>query len=92
MSVSGHTHVKEKAVIWLLAVFERDARNKITKIVAVDIINNRRWKTANIPITDDVGKLATYLDREREECCNKLTQQYSEAMWTNDGVGIDFQS
>lgn len=69
---------KEKDVIRFLAVFERYSRIRINKIVAVDIINARRWKAVNIPSTDDVDKLATYIDRELKECYNKLIQQYSK--------------
>lgn len=38
-------------------------------------------KTDNMPISDDVGKLATYLDDKREACFIELTNQYSYRKW-----------
>ncbi|XP_037052125.1 uncharacterized protein LOC119085748 isoform X2 [Bradysia coprophila] len=56
---------KEKAVDRFLTVFQKEARIKINKAVAVTQSNVRRENIEIIPSTDDVGKLADYLDRER---------------------------
>lgn len=72
---------KEKMVERFLKVFQKYAKLKINKIVTVNQLKARREKSENIPSTDDVCRLATFLDREREICFMELTELYSFENW-----------
>lgn len=72
---------KEKSVERFLKVFMKDAKHKILKIVNRSRLKAQREKIENIPSTDDVARLATYLDHERETCFMELTEQYSFEDW-----------
>lgn len=64
-----------------LKVFQKDVKLKINKLVAMNQADLSRWRNENIPTTNDVEKLATYLDQERDACFTELTQQYSCETW-----------
>lgn len=72
---------KERDVERFLKVFKKDVRTKINKLVAVSRLDNKQHKKENIPTTADVGKLAKYLDSEREACFSRLTLRYVYADW-----------
>lgn len=72
----------EKAVARFLKVFQQDAKVKVNKMVTINQLEARRDKPEIIPSTDDVERLATYLDRERTACYKALSKQYSAKDWT----------
>lgn len=72
---------KEKAVNKFLIVFQNEAKIKINKAVSVTQINVRRDKTEILPSTEDIGRLAAYLDREREISFAKLSKEFSYDEW-----------
>lgn len=72
---------EEKTAERFLKVFQKDAKLEILKMVTKTKNKAGRKKTDNIPSSDDVTKLATYLDHERGACFFKLTKQYSYATW-----------
>lgn len=43
----------------------------------------RREKQLNIPTTEDIKKFSMYLDREREQCFNELSENYSFDKWSH---------
>lgn len=73
--------VKERNVERFLKVFQKEARIKINKLVAVTRLENKRHKKENIPTTADVNKLSKYVDSEREACFLQLVQEYSYGVW-----------
>lgn len=72
---------KEDEVERFLKVFKKEVRTKINKLVVATQSQNRRGKNENIPTTDDVNKLASFLDSERDKYFNQLTQKYSYKNW-----------
>lgn len=74
---------QENAVERFLKVFGKDAKLKILKLAYVTQANAKRGRDEDIPSTDDVGRLATYLDCERDKCFAELSQTFSYEKWKN---------
>lgn len=74
-------NVKKKNVSRFLKVFHHDSKTKINKMVTINRLKARREKPENIPTTDDVEKLATYLDKERTACFLTLSEKYLKQNW-----------
>lgn len=72
---------KEKAVSRFLIVFQMNVKMKVNKLAIVTRVKNRRGKKEDIPTTEDVKKLAEYLDREREACYLELSKEFSDKKW-----------
>lgn len=72
---------KEKVLNKFLTVFRKEAKIKINKAVFVTQMTLRRDKIEIMPSTDDVGKLAEYLDLKRELSFTELTGGYSKDKW-----------
>lgn len=73
---------KERSAERFLKVFQKEVRLKINKLVAVQQAKARRRKKKNIPTTDDIHTLATYLDSEREKCFADLSKKFSYDKWS----------
>lgn len=67
---------KETIVTRFSTVFQKEARVKINKIVAVAKEKSIRDRNENIPSTEDITTLAEYLDSERD-----LSRSYSDDKW-----------
>ncbi|XP_037037455.1 uncharacterized protein LOC119075167 [Bradysia coprophila] len=73
--------VKERNTERFLKVFQKDARAKINKIVSVQQAKARRQRNENIPSTEDIHKLASFLDCERDKCFDDLCKEFSYQKW-----------
>lgn len=72
---------KESSVQRFLTVFQKDIKNKISKLVRVTQIKIKREKKENLPKTDDIRMLADYLDSERDSAFIQLKQMCSAKIW-----------
>ncbi len=72
---------KERDAERFLKVFQKDVKTKINKIVSVQQAKARRQRKENIPSTDDINRLAAYLDREREKSFNDLCEGFVYQKW-----------
>lgn len=72
---------QERNVERFLTVFKKDVKTKINKLVAATQAKNKRRKKENIPTLDDVNKLVSFLNSERDACFIQLTQEYSYQKW-----------
>lgn len=74
---------KEKNATRFLMVFERDVKIKIHKLVAITQAKAKRRKNTNlnIPTLEDINKLSSFLDSERDKCFLQLTQNFAYQTW-----------
>lgn len=68
--------IEEKNVERFLKVFQKEARLKINKLVGIQQAARKLKRNEDIPTTEDVYQLKTYLDDEREKCFDELSQGY----------------
>lgn len=64
----------ERKVERFLKVFDMDVKNKVNKLVAHQHSQAQREKEENLPTTDEINQLITYLDGESEKCFTELSE------------------